>query len=88
MGSLTYIHPIFRRTTPEQDELLSDKAELDETIDHIVLLAVRRLATTSAAEHVGGIDKERAAELIRETIEDIMFDARRAVEGRLEDISQ
>ena len=88
MGNLTYIPTIFRRTTPEQDELMSDRAEIEETIEHIVLLAVRRLATTSAAAHVGGIDKENAAEIIEETLRDIMHPAIHWLDTRLEELGR
>ena len=88
MGVLTYIPTIFRTPSPEQDELMSDKAELEDTISHLVLICTRRLATTSAAEHVGGIDKENAAGLIEECLRDIMFEPINWLDTRLEELGQ
>jgi hypothetical protein len=88
MGSLTYIHPIFRRTSQEQDELLSDRDEMEDQIAHLKLLVARRLSTLSIVGHVGGVDPKDIAERVEELCRDVLYPASSWLESRLEDISQ
>jgi hypothetical protein len=88
MGSLTYIHPIFRRATPEQEELMADRDEMEDQIAHLKLLVARRLSTLSIVGHVGGVDPKDIAERVEELCRDVLYPASSWLESRLEDISQ